>query len=284
MTQQEFCSLSTQVLFSTETADWAAGLRPPPYQTPQRPSTTHLRLVRGPALADGEPVRLSWSGGQVGALRFGNRVCIPGVLAFEVQTQQTVVEIGPNAKAQAEAAWLGLHLAFAETQRAAGWLSLHAALLQVGGRCIAITGQSGAGKSTAALRLMQGGALVVAEDSGWLSPEGELFGWDQNLRLRPGTLARFAPSLESMGRDAHGKDVVEVGRAAGGRLTAIWVLGAAHAQPLSAAGQVRAWWEMSGLPITPAARKSAQQAVARCCAQIPTHGLDRDRLFELNLF
>ncbi|AZI44538.1 hypothetical protein EHF33_16635 (plasmid) [Deinococcus psychrotolerans] len=291
MTQQAFDSLSTRVTFSAQTAQWAAGLRPPLlHQMLATPLTTHLQLERGPARADGQPVRLSWSGGNVEARRSGNRVCIPEVLAFDVQPRLTHVELGPDAESRAADAWLGLHLAFAETQRAAGWLSLHAALLKLAGpnaaeRLIAITGPSGAGKSTAALRLMQRGAAVVAEDSGWLSPEGEVFGWDSNLRLRPGTLSQFAPSLSRAGQDAHGKDVIEVGRSVGGPLASIWVLGAPHGQLLSAADQVRAWWEMSGLPITLAARRGAQQAVARCCApnltNIPVYGLNRDRLFEL---
>lgn len=283
-----FDSLTTRVTFTEDVAQWAETLRPPtPLHGSGTPLATALHLQHGSALGEGTSVQLSWSRGQVAAYRSGDRITIPGVLAFEVRVRDgqpnlTHIELGPDAADRPEDVWLGLWIAFAETQRAAGWLGLHAALLEINGRCLAITGPSGAGKSTATLRLLERGAGIVAEDNGWLSPDGRLVGWDQNLRLRPGTLEQFAPSLRSMGLDAHGKEVVQAQRVAGGRLDEVWVLGMAHGERLSAVEGVRAWWDMSGLPITPAGRRGAAGAVARLCAAPPLsiRGLDRTRLLE----
>ncbi len=51
-------------------------------------------------------------------------------------------------------------------------LFLHASCVAVGGRAVLLTGHSGAGKSDLALRLIDGGAVLVADDQTRLHAEG----------------------------------------------------------------------------------------------------------------
>lgn len=86
-------------------------------------------------------------------------------------------------------------LALTELHRAAGWLPLHAALIGTPTHAVLIGGPSGAGKSTACLRLRAAGLTVHAEDRAWFHPDGHALGMDRTLRAYRDSLDRFAPHL-----------------------------------------------------------------------------------------
>ena len=56
-----------------------------------------------------------------------------------------------------------------------GVLCLHGSALSIGGRTIALLGESGAGKSTAAAALVRGGAVLISDDIVALRKDGESF-------------------------------------------------------------------------------------------------------------
>lgn len=183
-----------------------------------------------------------------------------------------------------------LLLAFAEAHRLAGWLPLHACTVssaeQAAGpermAALSLSGVSGAGKSTAALRLMQSGYAVIAEDQTWLQPEsGLVTGLDRFLRAYPASLERFAPQLipHSRGLDSHGKCLLPLAGVSGGTLRALGFLGLAPS--LSAAQRTQAVWECSGVPLMPVTRQQTAQAVQTMLRTVEIFGLSRDDVLEV---
>lgn len=277
---ERFGSLHAQVTLHEVPEVWRPGLRQFWGRSSFKPMTHEIEISLGPAQGLGEPVNLSWSGGSVGGVRQGGRVVVPGLLAFEVGRSGTQIEIGPEAPDRPQQTALALHVALLEAQRASGLLCLHAAVLRRGEQLMALTGPSGAGKSTAALRLLSQGWSLVAEDTSWLFPSGELLGWDEGLRLRPDSQARFAATWPQMGIDAHGKVMLSVPQASGGLLSEVVVLRPHTDGKLSGSDRVRSWWEMTGLPLTPLARQRSQAAIALHLPRIAARTLDRDLLIE----
>lgn len=177
-------------------------------------------------------------------------------------------------------------VAFTELHRAGGWLPLHAAVVAVGGRAVAFTGVSGAGKSTAALRLHAAGERVLAEDRAfWHAPSGVVAGLDRHLRAYEDSLERFAPALlplaRAQGPDAHGKLRLPLPAATGGEaphLTRLLLLSPALTAELDLPGRVRAVWEATGVPLTASARAAVQAGVARLLPLLWPRPLGREEL------
>lgn len=182
-------------------------------------------------------------------------------------------------------------LAFTELHRAGGWLPLHAAVVAAGNRAAAFTGLSGAGKSTAALRLHAAGERVLAEDRAfWHAPTGVITGLDRHLRAYEDSLERFAPALlplvRAQGRDLHGKlrlplpgERPEDAPAAGApRLTGLLVLAPTATGELDLPGRVRAVWEATGVPLTATARTAVQTGVAQLLPLLWPRPYGRDDL------
>lgn len=195
---------------------------------------------------------------------------------------------GAELRAAREPAQAELLLALAEAARLRGWWPLHAAVAARGGRAVAVCGASGAGKSTAALRLHGAGYTVLAEDRAWVwPPDAEIVGLDRELRLRPGSLERFAPGVVAgeLEQDAHGKRLLPLPpSAAGARLLAVLHLEpdlppGTVPEPLSGAERVRRLFEAGGVPLTPSARAAAAQGAARL-ARLPGERVGREGLLQ----
>ncbi|GGQ93249.1 hypothetical protein [Deinococcus ruber] len=175
------------------------------------------------------------------------------------------------------------HLALTEAGRASGLLPLHAAVLSRNGRAVAVSGASGTGKSTAALRLMAAGWSLVAEDSAWLDPvTRRVAGADQGIRVFESSLHRFAPEwLERASRlDIHGKRWFATERAAGAVLERLYVLGTLPVGILSGAAAVQTWWTITGLPVAAQARGAVSANLGLAVRQFPLESIDRDALVE----
>ncbi len=163
-------------------------------------------------------------------------------------------------------AWM---LALTEAHRAGGWLPLHAAAIAganelAAGGAVAMTGQSGAGKSTATLRLSALGSRVLAEDrTFWHAPSGLVAGLDRYLRAFDDSLERFAPHLltEPCQRDGKGKRLLPLPEGGAAPLRALLLLG--PAQTLGGAERVRALWDTTGLPLTALGREQVQAGVQK---------------------
>lgn len=159
-------------------------------------------------------------------------------------------------------------VALTEFHRAGGWLPLHAAVLARAGSetarpAVAVTGVSGAGKSTATLRLAGAGYAVLAEDRAfWSAPTGQVAGLDRHLRAFEDSLRTFAPQLLSglAGRDSKGKGLVPLPPAAPATLRELLLL-RPEVSPLSSAERVRTLWELTGVPLTEQARAQVQAGV-----------------------
>lgn len=168
-------------------------------------------------------------------------------------------------------------LAMTELHRAGGWLPLHASVVAREGRAVAISGVSGAGKSTALLRLMAEGFEVVAEDRAfWHAASGQVVGLDRFLRAFRDSLERFAPQWleQPLGRDIKGKWMLPLPESRSAALQRVLLLG--HAPELDPISRVRAAWEMTGTPLTATARAEAQRGVSRLMPLIDSRGATRE--------
>ena len=277
---RQFLSLQSQVTLHDIPEPWSRALESF-WGRASLPYHGHrIDVQMGTARGGGQPVHLTWAGGTVVGQRQNNRISVEGQIVFEVGPGWTQIELGPEASRWPDQTMVALHLAMVEAHRTCGLLTLHAAVLRRGEQILAITGTSGAGKSTAALRLSQRGWSVVAEDTSWLTTQGEVVGWDEGLRLRPDSRRHFAPNTHVEYRDAHGKDVLKVKRAEGGSLSRVLVLHAGVDARLSGGALVKVWWEMTGLPLTPLAQHHSQRAVMIHLMRTPTWVLDRDVLIK----
>ncbi|TSA79387.1 hypothetical protein FNU79_18060 [Deinococcus detaillensis] len=172
-------------------------------------------------------------------------------------------------------------LIFTELHRAGGWLPLHASVIAAGQRAVALTGVSGAGKSTAALRLYTAGRQVIAEDRAfWHAASGEIRGLDTHLRVYDDSLKQFAPDLLSSAgawdRDAHGKlrMPIQIGAPHRTQLIQLLLL-SVRREELSAPERVRALWETTGVPLTTTAREQVQRGIARLLPLLAPCSLSR---------
>lgn len=98
---------------------------------------------------------------------------------------------------------LALHVALAEVVASSGLLPLHASVVTRDGRTVALTGPSGAGKTTSAMLAVLEGWRFVAEDSSWLDPVTcTVVGSDVDVRLRAGAESLLtAPLRAKLGLD-----------------------------------------------------------------------------------
>lgn len=175
-------------------------------------------------------------------------------------------------------------LAFTEAHRAAGWVPLHAALIAGRGGVVAITGPSGAGKTTACLRLRAAGWTVLAEDRAWIGPDGRAAGLDRSLRALDDSLARFAPELLLDGpgvtRDARGKRVLPLTvPPVSLPLTAVLLLG--HPGPLGPADRVREFWQATGVPLGASGQRAVSAAAQRLVRTVLWRPVGREQLLSL---
>ncbi|GGL05135.1 hypothetical protein [Deinococcus radiotolerans] len=171
-------------------------------------------------------------------------------------------------------------VAMTEAHRAAGWLPLHAALISDGQAAVAVLGESGAGKSTACLRLRALGYQVVAEDRAWLAPDGTVTGLDRGLRAFEDSLRRFAPqwteSAHTLPRDAKGKVILPLIQPGFRSLRGVRVLGDGILPPPAA--RVPLTWSATGLPLTRAARQAAAPLVQYLIRDLPWQAVTRESL------
>ena len=247
------------------------------------PPSRTLLIRRGavPLPPPVDPVMVQVVEAQVPVWAHGDELWLGPSLHLHLQGRDGALTAAGGA--QDEAAWL---LAFSEAHRAAGWLTLHAAVVERGGRATAISGVSGAGKSTAALRLSAAGLDLLAEDHTWVWPHtGVVVGLDAHLRALDDSVRLFAPQLlqdalerGALGRDAHGKLLLPLLRAAppavAPTLEALLVFGL-PSRP-SRTEQVRALWEISGVPLSAAGRRAASQGVTTLLARLAIQGVSRE--------
>lgn len=154
------------------------------------PLQRELQIAQGPvpAVPHLSPTPVAVADQTLSVWADGDALWLGEKLHLEVRERGATITVTPDAS---EAAWT---LAFVEAHRAGGWLPLHASVLAHAGRAVAITGVSGAGKSTAALRLAGTGLQVLAEDHAWVSPERCTVGFDTHLRAYEDSVRRFAPT------------------------------------------------------------------------------------------
>ncbi|WP_157469000.1 hypothetical protein [Deinococcus murrayi] len=211
----------------------------------------------------------------------GNEVWLGEHLYLRVWEGGAAITVRGDGGAASEAAWT---LALAEAHRAGGWLALHAALLGDGdgGRGVALSGPSGTGKSTAALRWAAAGGAVVAEDQVWIWPQaGRAVGADRWLRAHEAGVRRFAPGwlARAEGHDAHGKlrlPLPQPGREV--TLTGLLVFGLPD--PPSGPERVRALWEATGVPLSALGRARGGAGVAALLPRLPVRGVTREDVLE----
>jgi len=203
----------------------------------------------------------------------GDEVWLGEALYLKVSGRNVHLTLGRTAIP--EEAWM---LAFTEAHRVGGWLPLHAAVLTRLGQGVGITGVSGAGKSTAALRLAGAGLTVLSEDQAWLRPEDQrVVGFDQHLRAFKDSLETFAPHLldSVIGRDVHGKCMLPLTQP-GGKATLRGLLVLGQPALLTTAQRVRAIWETVGVPLTQAGRTASALAVNVLLSHLEVVGTTRD--------
>lgn len=205
---------------------------------------------------------------QVTAL--ADELWLDDTLHVSVGADHSVLTVGE------ETSQLLLAVAMTEAHRAAGWLPLHAALIGGAGGAVALLGDSGAGKSTACLRLHAAGHPVLAEDRAWLSPQGLVTGLDRGLRAFDDSVARFAPQWaadEDAPRDAKGKRILPLIQPGALPLRAALLL---SDTPLpQGAARVSLAWSAAGLPLTRSARQAAAPMVQRLVRDVPWQGVTR---------
>ncbi|ADV67621.1 hypothetical protein [Deinococcus maricopensis] len=250
-------------------AEWARATTPAPAR-----HTLHVRPPL-PRAAHGAARTITTAQGPLPLIADGAHWALAGsTLAFQVDAHTSTLHLPDHPSAQET---LAAHLAFTEAHRASGLLPLHAAILTRGAHTVALTGESGAGKSTAALRLLTSGWQLIAEDAAWLDPATrQTYGWDDGLRLHDTSLQRFAPHVNpaALPRDAHGKVILPVTTTAGPPLRTLMVLGApAH---LSAAERVQALWGATGVPLTTAARAAVTAALPGVLRHLQIRGATRE--------
>ncbi|GAA5502788.1 hypothetical protein Dxin01_02535 [Deinococcus xinjiangensis] len=225
------------------------------------------------------PISAQWHGDELWLEGLYMRVSAAG--ASLIWAQQAAF---PNPEV-----WM---LALTEAHRAGGWLPLHAAAVAQAGRAVALTGVSGAGKSTALLRLGALGYDLLAEDRCfWHAPSGQVAGLDRYLRAFEDSLQRFAPQhlAAQPERDSKGKRLLPLPPAPAAQLCALLLLGPPQtlteqrlsspshsSRNLSGAERVRALWDTTGLPLTHTGRQQVQRGLERLLPLLFPQTVDRE--------
>ncbi|MHA0040283.1 hypothetical protein [Deinococcus sp. PEB2-63] len=225
-----------------------------------RPATRPVSVRTGPlpAAPDGPTQAVALPDRVIPVQRRGDDLWLNAELHLRLLTGGAELTV-PHAGA-ARDVWA---LALTELHRAAGWLPLHAALIGTPTHAVLIGGPSGAGKSTACLRLRAAGLTVHAEDRAWAHPDGHALGMDRTLRAYRDSLDRFAPHLlpaaATAPRDPRGKIVLPLQPQPPVTLRGVLLLG--EGGPLSTPERVRHAWELTGVPLTAAGRAAATHSV-----------------------
>ncbi|WP_019010761.1 hypothetical protein [Deinococcus aquatilis] len=236
-----------------------------------------ITLVHGalPAVPDAPPLDILVARTSLQVWAAGDELWLSNELHFGLQGQDVQLTFG--AVPVSGEAWL---LAFTEAHRAAGWLPLHAAVLMQAGRGVALAGVSGAGKSTAALRLAAAGVTVLSEDHTWVHPQSRLtVGLDQYLRTFDDSLQAFAPQwlAADLGRDPHGKRTLPLTQP--GEQTTLNDLLVFGLLPVpSPAHKVRALWETVGVPLTQTGRRATAAGINALFPYLTIAGVDRENV------
>lgn len=240
--------------------------------------TVEVRVLTGPVppRPQEEPREITVSNDRLSVWSAGEALWLGEHLHLSVGSDGNVARLtADEGENPPETAWL---LAFVELQRLAGWVPLHAATVARRGRAVAITGVSGAGKSTAALRLAGEGWTVLAEDQTWVHPAtGQVTGLDRFLRTYADSLDRFAPHLRAQvqGQDAYGKLMVPLRPPEeAAHLGALLVFGLPE-RP-DTAQRVRAVWECSGVPLLDSSRRMGAQGLSRLMRELKIRGTGRE--------
>jgi len=211
-----------------------------------------------------------------------NAFWVPGLFQAEIGERHTELRVEDALLGQTSTHLELFSLAFTEAHRAGGWLPLHAATVARDDRAVAISGVSGAGKSTAVLRLWNRGFRVVAEDrTFWHVDSGRVAGLDRCLRVFDDSVARFPPPGRAgfVGRDAKGKGLLPLPPSEqDARLDRLFLF--APGEDLTAARKVRAVWEMSGVPLTGRSREVAERGVARLMPLVHAVGVTRESVLD----
>ncbi|MBX8465149.1 hypothetical protein [Deinococcus sp. RIT780] len=261
--------------------DWGLGR----VQASDRPVDTAARTIEfrvgtlPPAPAGVVTREVALPDGAAPVQVLGDELWLGGHLHVQLGAHLSVLTCAPQGAAQD--LWA---LAFTEAHRAAGWVPLHAALIAGRGGVVAVTGPSGAGKTTACLRLRAAGWTVLAEDRAWIGPDGRAAGLDRTLRALDDSLARFAPELLLDGpgirRDARGKRLLPLTvPPVSLPLTAVLLLG--HPGPLGAADRVREFWQATGVPLGTSGQQAVSGAAQRLVRTVPWRPADRQELMTL---
>jgi hypothetical protein len=134
-------------------------------------------------------------------------------------------ELGPGALADGGRSLAALHLpvVLAFALRHHGLFHLHAAALAAGERAVLVAGQSGVGKTTLALALLEAGLAWLCDDAAFLTErEGApwLEGVPRPFHLRPRTVDAFPRAAAGAGAaDASGRRELDAEAAWPGRMT-----------------------------------------------------------------
>ncbi|CAN5441588.1 hypothetical protein BH10ACT1_BH10ACT1_33950 [soil metagenome] len=92
----------------------------------------------------------------------------------------------PTARAVLDEVFARAHRRAFELASLKGWVRFHGAVLSIGASRVAIVGPSGAGKTTLALALLQGGAAFETDES-FVARDGSVFSVARRLHVKPGT-------------------------------------------------------------------------------------------------
>lgn len=239
---------------------------------------------------DAQAETLSLMEQTVSLWRADNELWVPHLLHLEVQPGGACFTLAPEVVRQQEwppallETWT---LFFTEAHRAGGWLPLHAAVISHEGQAVAVSGVSGAGKSTATLRLSADYAVLAEDRAFWQASSGQVAGLDRCLRLFPESVERFAPHLQAQAerapRDAKGKHMLPLAApTAPSQLLALLCFAplGSTASVLSASERVRTVWEMTGFPLTALAREEVQRGIVRLLPLLAQEPVTRETAIE----
>ncbi|WP_291429763.1 hypothetical protein [Deinococcus sp.] len=257
--------------------DWGLGC--PAQQSAAAARRIEVQVGPLPPLPSGAVTReVALPDGAAQAQVLGDELWLGGRLHVRLGARLSVLTCGPQGAGRD--LWA---LAFTEAHRAAGWVPLHAALIAGQGGVVAVTGPSGAGKTTACLRLRAAGWTVLAEDRAWIGPGGQAAGLDRTLRALDDSLALFAP--EWLGgapahRDGRGKRLLPLAAPPVSLpLTAVLLLG--HAGALGPADRVREFWQATGVPLGAAGQQAVSAAAQRLVQTVLWRPAGREELLSL---
>lgn len=251
----------------------------PPHFAPTRQIRLESAgLVPVPSTARTQQVPLISSTAEVHLL--GDQLWADEQLHLSLTPEQATLTTAPEMHDQER-----LMLALTEIHRAGGWLPLHATVVAHDNNAVAIVGQSGAGKSTAALRLAGLGLAVLSEDRAWWhAASGLTTGLDRHFRAFDDSVERFAPTLwpqvAASPRDGKGKVMLPLPQQKPAVLKRVFMLRPQAAAPLTGPERVRAAWEATGIPLTDTAKAQTMRGLQQILPLLDAEVLTRENVVE----